>query len=98
MAATLRIEQLSAKDVRRLSTGERQRFAIARAGSGAAIVADEPKGGLDREGIIAWRGILQQALSAGHPAIVIATHQLSPTEGLPLNVVQLARDAGYQQG
>jgi hypothetical protein len=41
---------------------------------------------------------MQQALSAGHPAIVIATHQLSPTEGLPLNGVQLACDARYQQG
>jgi hypothetical protein len=36
MAATLRIEQLSAKDVRRLFTGERQRFTIARAGSGVS--------------------------------------------------------------
>jgi ABC-type lipoprotein export system ATPase subunit len=63
MAATLWIEQLSAK-APRLSTGERQRAAIARAGSGAAVVADEPKGGLDREGIIPWRGILQQALRA----------------------------------
>ena len=36
------------------------------------------------------RGIVEQALATGLPLIMIATHELSALEGLPLNVVQLA--------
>jgi hypothetical protein len=47
---------------------------------------------LDAEGITSWRAIVEQTLSAGHPLIVVATHQLSALEGLVMNVVSLARD------
>jgi ABC-type multidrug transport system ATPase subunit len=91
---TLGVEQLWNKDVRRLSTGERQRAAIARAMATEPrlLVIDEPEGGLDAEGVACWRAIVEQALSAGHPLIVIATHQLSALEDLAMNVVSLARD------
>lgn len=56
------------------------------------LLIDEPEGGLDVEGISSWRRIVEQALTARDPLIVIATHQLSAIEGLPVNVVQLARD------
>ena len=91
---TLGVEQLWNDDVRRLSTGQRQRVAIARALAAVPrlLLIDEPEGGLDAEGISSWRRIVEEAVSTRHLSIVIATHQLSALEGLPLNVVRLRGD------
>ena len=57
------------------------------------LLIDEPEGGLDAEGITVGAGSWSRHSSAGRPSIVIATHELSALEGLPLNVLQLNRDA-----
>jgi ABC-type multidrug transport system ATPase subunit len=99
LLAALGLEQLRNRDVRRLSTGERQRVAIARAlaAEPRLLVIDEPEGGLDAEGVATWRRILEQALQAGRPSIVIATHELAALEGLPLNEVPLPRGAATRR-
>jgi ABC-type multidrug transport system ATPase subunit len=91
---TLGVEQLWNEDVRRLSTGQRQRVAIARAlaADPRLLLIDEPEGGLDVEGVSAWRQVVEQTLATGHSSIVIATHQLSPLKGLRLHVVRLGGD------
>lgn len=90
----LGVEQLWNENARRLSTGQRQRVAIARAlaAQPRLLLIDEPEGGLDAEGVRSWRQVVEQTVAAGRSSIVIATHQLSPLEGLPLNVLRLRGD------
>jgi ABC-type Mn2+/Zn2+ transport system ATPase subunit len=87
----LDVEPLWAHDVKTLSSGQRQRVAIARALAAApqVLLVDEPEGGLDRQAVESWRRVLEDALTARTFTIVIASHDATATEGLPVDVVQL---------
>lgn len=64
-------------DVRTLSTGQRQRIALARALAArpTLLLVDEPETGLDAAGLDAWSRVLRDRAEI---AIIIATHRDVP--------------------
>jgi ABC-type Mn2+/Zn2+ transport system ATPase subunit len=89
--ARLDAESLWDHDVKTLSSGQRQRVAIARALAAAprVLLVDEPEGGLDRQAVESWRRVIEEAIAERSFAIVIASHDATATEGLPVEIVQL---------
>ena len=89
--ARLDVESLWEHDVKTLSSGQRQRVAIARALAAGprVLLVDEPEGGLDRQAIESWRRVLEEALAERTFTIVIASHDATAMEGLPVEVVEL---------
>jgi ABC-type iron transport system FetAB ATPase subunit len=77
--------------VARLSTGERQRLALARALVRAprALLLDEPTGALDEEARALVEQILRRQLDASTP-IVMVTHDPSQAERLAARIVRVA--------
>jgi putative ABC transport system ATP-binding protein len=77
--------------VARLSTGERQRLALARALVHAprALLLDEPTGALDEQARALVEAILRRQLDAGIPVLMV-THDRSQAERLAARVVQVA--------
>jgi energy-coupling factor transport system ATP-binding protein len=71
----LGLRALAERYPRDLSTGERQRVAVAAmaAGRPAALLLDEPTRGLDRAALVAVANELQ-ALAAAGTAVLVATH------------------------
>jgi putative ABC transport system ATP-binding protein len=76
--------------VTRLSTGERQRLALARALARAprALLLDEPTGALDEEARALVEAILRRQLQAGTP-ILMVTHDQSQAERLAARIVRV---------
>jgi ABC-type Mn2+/Zn2+ transport system ATPase subunit len=89
--ARLEVESLWEHDVKTLSSGQRQRVAIARALAVGprVLLVDEPEGGLDRQAVESWRRVLEDAIAQRTFTVVIASHDATATEGLPVDVVQL---------
>ena len=76
--------------VARLSTGERQRLALARALARAprALLLDEPTGGLDEEARALVEAILRRQLETG-TAMLMVTHDQSQAERLAARIVRV---------
>ncbi len=91
----LSVEGLWDSDVTTLSSGQRQRIALARglAARPRLLLVDEPEGGLDAEAIAAWRLIVRQALHDGSPAVVIAAPRVEGLEDLPADFLELGGPA-----
>jgi ABC-type Mn2+/Zn2+ transport system ATPase subunit len=89
--ARLDVEALWDHDVKTLSSGQRQRVAIARALAVGprVLLVDEPEGGLDRQAVESWRRVLEEAIAERTFTIVIASHDATATDGLPVEIVRL---------
>jgi ABC-type Mn2+/Zn2+ transport system ATPase subunit len=89
--ARLDVESLWEHDVRTLSSGQRQRVAIARALAVGPrlLLVDEPEGGLDRQAVESWRRVLEEAIAQRTFTVVIASHDATATEGLPVDHIRL---------
>ena len=79
--------------VARLSTGERQRLALARALVRAprALLLDEPTGALDEEARNFVEAILRRQLDAGIP-ILMVTHDRTQAERLAARIIRLENE------
>jgi UDP-glucose/iron transport system ATP-binding protein len=77
--------------VARLSTGERQRLALARALARAprALLLDEPTGALDEEARALVEEMLRRQLEAG-TSVLMVTHDPSQAERLAARIVRVA--------
>lgn len=79
----MRLESIGKISLDLLSSGEKQRTAIASvyAMHPKVFVFDEPTANMDKDGIVQMKSILMQLKKAGH-TLLIAEHRLSWTEGL----------------
>jgi putative ABC transport system ATP-binding protein len=78
----LRVELLDAP-IAQLSTGEKQRFALARAllPSPPVLLLDEPTGPLDEESVVRVEALLRQRMATG-TSILLVTHDPNQAERL----------------
>lgn len=91
LLASVGLETVAARPIRRLSGGERQRLALAIAlvGNPEVLILDEPTAGLDPEARRGARALIERLRAEGR-AILLTTHDLADAEELADRVVILA--------
>ena len=79
----------------RLSTGEQQRVAVARAliNKPALILADEPTASLDRDNVKLVLKLLQALCAENHSTLLLATHDQEVIAGFP-RIYEMRRPGG----
>ncbi|MGB3464942.1 MAG: ABC transporter ATP-binding protein [Cyclobacteriaceae bacterium] len=82
------LQNLSKKKISTLSQGQKQRLNIACAliGAGKTIILDEPNNGLDPDGFILLRELIEELKHRGH-TIIVASHLLNEVENFAEDVV-----------
>ncbi|WP_211352728.1 ABC transporter ATP-binding protein [Luteibacter pinisoli] len=92
LCATLRLpEDILARDVLGLSTGEKQRLALVRAliESPEVLLLDEPTSGLDAEAVLAVEGCLRERRERGM-AMVVVTHDITQARRMASRIFRIA--------
>src|SRR3954468_3297000 len=99
LLALVGLEQLSDRPARRLSGGEQQRLALARALARDPVVLflDEPTASLDPAATAAIEDIVR-AISARGIKVVMATHDLGEARRLAGDIVMLHRGSVVESG
>ena len=92
LLALLDLERVAETPAKRLSGGERQRLALALAlvGRPQVVFLDEPTAGIDPEGRLAVRAVIERLRSEG-VCILLTTHELEEAERLADRLVVLER-------
>ncbi|MDK8897433.1 MULTISPECIES: ATP-binding cassette domain-containing protein [unclassified Corynebacterium] len=82
---------VGSKKAKSFSTGMKARLALAQAllGDPEVLVLDEPQNGLDPQGIMELRELLQQLAAAGH-TVIVSSHQLGEVLHLAHDITVLA--------
>jgi len=90
------IEDCARQRTRKLSTGQRQRLALAtvQLGRPEVLILDEPTNGLDAEGIRWLRRALREHADGGG-AVLISSHMLAELQQIADEVVVLKRTVRY---
>jgi ABC-2 type transport system ATP-binding protein len=93
---TYSLQECASRRVRTLSTGQRQRLALATAqlASPEILMLDEPTNGLDAEGVRWLRGALRRHADSGG-AVLVSSHMLFELQQLVDEVVVLQRRVRY---
>jgi len=89
--ASLRLDEVAALRVDRMSLGQRRRTCLAAALVGAPrlLVLDEPTNGLDADGTETLLALLQARLASG-AAVLVASHDAAFLDRLPARRLELA--------